>query len=71
MIAECHVENAMLTDIDIKQLRGCVERARRALATGSPPFGILLPSADGEVLAEDCNQIQSGDRTHHPEQPAP
>jgi tRNA(Arg) A34 adenosine deaminase TadA len=57
----------MLTDIDLKHLRRCVELARQALATGNPPFGSLLASADGEVLAEDYNRIQSGDRTCHPE----
>ncbi|TAL99973.1 MAG: nucleoside deaminase, partial [Rhodanobacter sp.] len=55
----------MLTDINIKHLRRCVELARKALATGNPPFGSWLVSADGEVLTEDYNQIQSGDRTHH------
>lgn len=57
----------MLTDIDIQHLRRCVELARKALATGNPPFGSLLVSADGDVLTEDYNQIHGGDRTHHPE----
>lgn len=57
----------MLTDIDLQHLHRCIELARKALATGSPPFGSLLVGADGTVLTEDYNQIQSGDRTHHPE----
>jgi tRNA(Arg) A34 adenosine deaminase TadA len=57
----------MLTDIDMQHLRRCIELARKALATGSPPFGALLVSAEGKVLAEEFNQIHGGDRTHHPE----
>ena len=57
----------MLSDTDLEHLHRCVELARKALATGNPPFGSLLLSADGKVLAEDYNQIQGGDRTHHPE----
>ncbi|HEY9513469.1 MAG TPA: nucleoside deaminase [Rhodanobacter sp.] len=57
----------MLTDIDLQHLRRCIELARQALATGNPPFGSLLVGAEGKVLAEDFNQIHSGDRTHHPE----
>lgn len=57
----------MLSDIDLQHLRRCVELARKALATGNPPFGSLLMSAEGNVLAEDYNQIGGGDRTHHPE----
>jgi tRNA(Arg) A34 adenosine deaminase TadA len=57
----------MLTDLDLKHLHRCVELARKALATGNPPFGSLLVGADGDVLFEDYNQIQGGDRTHHPE----
>ncbi|BAW80934.1 hypothetical protein TAO_1564 [Candidatus Nitrosoglobus terrae] len=58
----------MLTDADLKYLHRCVELARQALEAGNPPFGLLLVSASGEVLAEDYNQIRSsGDYTHHPE----
>lgn len=60
-------EHAMLTAIDLKHLRRCVELARKALVTGNPPFGSLLVDADGDVLFEDYNQIQGSDRTHHPE----
>lgn len=57
----------MLTDIDLKPLQRCVDFARKALASGNPPFGSLLVSADGDVWAEDYNQIRSSDRTQHPE----
>lgn len=57
----------MLTATDLHHLRRCVQLAEQALASGSPPFGSLLVSADGKVLFEDYNQIASGDRTHHPE----
>jgi tRNA(Arg) A34 adenosine deaminase TadA len=57
----------MLSDIDLRHLHRCIDLARQALATGSPPFGSLLVSAEGKVLVEDYNQIHSGDRTHHPE----
>ena len=61
----------MLRDIDIKHLRRCAEQAPNTLAASNLPFGALLPSANNEVLAENCNQIQNGDRTHHPEQSVP
>lgn len=57
----------MLTATDLGHLRRSIELAERAFASGNPPFGSLLVSADGEVLHEDWNQINSGDRTHHPE----
>ena len=57
----------MVTDLDLQYLRRCIELAREALATGSPPFGSLLVGAEGKVLIEDFNQIHGGDRTHHPE----
>lgn len=57
----------MLNDIDLQHLRRCIELARKALATGSPPFGSVLVGAEGKVLVEDYNQIHGGDCTHHPE----
>lgn len=57
----------MLTPPDLEHLRRCIELAERALASGNPPFGSLLVGADGKVLVEDCNQINGGDRLHHPE----
>ncbi|MPV37377.1 nucleoside deaminase [Georgenia subflava] len=49
-------------------LRRCVELAREALEAGDEPFGSVLVSADGAVLAEDRNRVVSdGDPTAHPE----
>ena len=49
----------MLVDIDIKHLRRCIELARKALATGKPPFGTLLLNADGAApdLVDEIHEI--------------
>ncbi|WP_316751649.1 nucleoside deaminase [Streptomyces herbicida] len=57
----------MVMDSQLPYLRRCVELAAEALAAGDEPFGSVLVSADGEVLAEDHNRVASGDRTRHPE----
>lgn len=57
----------MLTDVDIQHLERCVALAREALNAGNEPFGSILVSADGRVLAEDHNRTASGDPTRHPE----
>ncbi len=57
----------MISDLDMKFLRRCVELAKIALEKGDEPFGSVLVSADGEVLAEDHNHVASGDHTQHPE----
>ncbi len=57
----------MISDLDMKYLRRCVELAKIALEKGDEPFGSVLVSADGEVLAEDHNHVASGDHTQHPE----
>ncbi len=57
----------MITDIDKKYLRRCVELAEAALEAGDEPFGSLLVSADGVVLLEDHNHVAGGDHTQHPE----
>lgn len=57
----------MVMDSELTYLRRCVELAAEALAAGDEPFGSVLVSADGEVLAEDHNRVASGDRTRHPE----
>jgi tRNA(Arg) A34 adenosine deaminase TadA len=56
-----------MTDVDLKHLRRCVALAEDALASGDEPFGSVLVSAEGTVLAEDHNRIAGGDRTRHPE----
>ena len=57
----------MISDDDLKHLRRCVELASEALEAGDEPFGSVLVSKEGTVLAEDRNRIASGDRTQHPE----
>lgn len=57
----------MITDVDLKHLRRCVELAETALNKGDEPFGSVLVSADGEVLAEEHNHVAGGDHTQHPE----
>lgn len=57
----------MLDDVDMGHLRRCVDLASEALAAGDDPFGSVLVSADGTVLAEERNRIGSGDPTRHPE----
>lgn len=57
----------MIQETDLKHLRRCVELARQALELGDQPFGSVLVSGDGVVLAEDHNRIAGGDHTQHPE----
>lgn len=57
----------MIQDTDLNHLRRCVELARTALEVGDEPFGSVLVSSDGEVLAEDHNHVAGGDHTQHPE----
>jgi tRNA(Arg) A34 adenosine deaminase TadA len=59
---------APLSDTDLAHLRRCVELAREALAAGDEPFGSVLVTADGRVVAEDRNRETSlADPTRHPE----
>nr|WP_202388388.1 nucleoside deaminase [Nocardioides flavescens] len=48
-------------------MRRAVDLAREALEAGDEPFGSVLVSAGGEVLAEDRNRVGDGDQTRHPE----
>lgn len=57
----------MVNDLDMKHLQRCLELAKDALETGDKPFGSVLVSADGEVLAEDRNRDSTVDPTQHPE----
>ncbi|MFM9369930.1 nucleoside deaminase [Streptomyces sp. Da 82-17] len=52
---------------DLPHLRRCVELAAEGLDAGDEPFGSVLVSAEGEVLAEDRNRVAGGDHTQHPE----
>lgn len=53
--------------VDLGHLRRCVELAHEALDAGDEPFGSVLVSGDGRVLAEDRNRVSGGDATQHPE----
>lgn len=57
----------MITDRDRKHLERCVELAKEAVANGDQPFGSVLVSGTGEVLAEERNLVGGGDHTRHPE----
>ncbi|WP_119390345.1 nucleoside deaminase [Taklimakanibacter lacteus] len=57
----------MLSEADHKHMRRAVELARMALEAGDDPFGSVLVSGDGKVLAEDRNREGKGDATRHPE----
>ncbi len=57
----------MINKTDLKYLQRCVELAKTALEKGDEPFGSILVSASGEILAEDHNHVASGDHTQHPE----
>ncbi|MEG8017143.1 nucleoside deaminase [Sphingomonas sp. LR55] len=56
-----------MNDIDMSQLRRCVELATEAVDAGDQPFGSILVSRAGEVLFEDRNRTGGGDPTRHPE----
>jgi len=57
----------MITEIDLKHLQACVDLAEAALEKGDEPFGSILVSETGEVLAKDHNHVAGGDHTQHPE----
>ncbi len=57
-----------MDDRDERYLRMAISLAAQARAAGDPPFGSLLVSDDGEVLAEDRNTtLTTRDITAHPE----
>ncbi|MFT4106889.1 MAG: nucleoside deaminase [Lacrimispora sp.] len=57
----------MISNVDMKYLKRCVELAETALEKGNAPFGSVLVAANGELLAEEHNRIGTGDHTQHPE----
>jgi len=57
----------MINNTDLKHLRRCVELAKISLEKGDEPFGSILVSSEGKVLAEDHNHVAAGDHTQHPE----
>lgn len=56
-----------MNDRELTYLTRAIELAEEALEAGDEPFGSVLVSAEGEVLAEDRNRIAGGDSTQHPE----
>jgi tRNA(Arg) A34 adenosine deaminase TadA len=54
-------------DVDLQQLRRCVELARTALKAGHGPFGAILVGANGQTLYEDHNRVTDADQTLHAE----
>ena len=56
-----------MDDRELGYLTRAIELAEEALNAGDEPFGTVLVSADGDVLAEDRNHIAGGDSTQHPE----
>ncbi|HSP31225.1 MAG TPA: nucleoside deaminase [Halomonas sp.] len=57
----------MLDKREFAYLVRAVELAEEALNAGDEPFGSVLVSSEGDVLAEDRNRIAGGDSTQHPE----
>jgi|SRR5699024_708656 len=57
----------MLAEREIAYIERCLALAEEALQAGDEPFGSVLVSAEGKVLAEDRNRIAAGDSTRHPE----
>jgi tRNA(Arg) A34 adenosine deaminase TadA len=57
----------MMNNTDLKHLRRCVELAKTSLEKGDEPFGSILVSSEGKILAEDHNHVAAGDHTQHPE----
>lgn len=58
----------MTSASELTHLRRCVELAAEALAAGDNPFGSVLVSAAGQVLAQDRNREHSdNDPLAHPE----
>lgn len=53
---------------DLDHLRRCIALAAQAADRGDDPFGSVLVSGDGRMLAERSNEVvTTGDRTAHPE----
>ena len=57
-----------MDDMDERYLRMAIRLAAQARESGNPPYGSLLVSGDGDVLAEDRNtSVTERDITAHPE----
>lgn len=60
-------ENQALTKEDIKYLTLCLELAQEAFDAGDAPFGSVLVSSEGEVIAEARNRSNEINALAHPE----
>lgn len=56
-----------LTEKDLSFLNRCLELAEEALNAGDKPFGSILVSENGEVLAEARNRVNEKNLLAHPE----
>lgn len=56
-----------LTDMDQKFLRLCLNLAREAFEAGDAPFGSVLVSAEGAVIAQARNRSNEINALAHPE----
>lgn len=57
-----------LSETELGHLERAVHLAAQALRAGDEPFGSVLVSGDGRILAEDRNRVHGlGDSTRHPE----
>ncbi|UOR06619.1 nucleoside deaminase [Hymenobacter aerilatus] len=57
----------MLTETDLQHLHHCLALATEALQAGDEPFGSILVSAEGEVLAQARNRVNELTGLAHPE----
>lgn len=55
------------TSAQWQHLERCVALAEEALLAGDAPFGSVLVNAQGEVLREDRNRVNTVNKTYHPE----
>ncbi|MEC9304545.1 MAG: nucleoside deaminase, partial [Pseudomonadota bacterium] len=53
----------MIHECEYRYLQRAVVLAEEALDAGDEPFGSVLVSAQGEILAEGRNRIAGGDAT--------
>jgi tRNA(Arg) A34 adenosine deaminase TadA len=57
-----------VNETDLRLLRAAIDVAKRSVANGNQPFGALLADADGNVLLEGENTVETeGDCTGHAE----
>lgn len=60
-------KHSELNETDLKFLKRCLELAREAFEAGDEPFGSILVSGDGRILAEERNRVNEINILYHPE----